>query len=286
MARRLRFSRFRRLPGIYRIGERKRPDPDLEPQRLTLYLPAGALDQAEAQAMRAGIETIQEYCQGLLERAIELEHAREVVAETEAKRGSFEGLHEIANDPDYLAEWSGLNPGARREQPPEEAAQPASATETVADEPAEGPEPAPAPQADGRPPAVATELVPPPLVPSAAARVVLRHAVLLGDDPGALLAMLRRSEPVDPATGQELLQALAELEVQHRASGQLDRRVAYALHRLAFEGEILITNAWSGVMPDEATVDLLRIIQEAVDRVLSGEDIRYFAPDGGPERRL
>lgn len=287
VARRPRFSRFRRLPGIYRIGERKRPDPDLEPQRLTLYLPAGALDEAEAQAMRAGVETIQEYCQGLLERAIDLEHAREVVAETEAKRGSFEGLHEIANDPHYLAEWSGLSAGALREPPATPHEDPRAennAQNPAANDSAErsGLEP----QSDPLPPALTAEASPAPVEPSAAARVILRHAVLLGDEPGALLAMLRRGEPIDPATGQELLQALAELEVQHRSSGQLDRRVAYALHRLAFEGEILITNAWSGMMPDEGTVDLLRIVQEAVDRVLSGEDIRYFAPDADPERRL
>jgi hypothetical protein len=270
------------LPGLYRIGERKPPSPDLDPQRLSLYIPGGLLDQAEAQAMRAGVETVQEYCQGLLERAIELEHAREVMAETEAKRGSFEGLDEIANDPHYLAEWSGLSSGAYLERPTvhlpvdtEPAAEPAARLEPADD----------VDSRDGEVEHVAAVPILPPGQPSEAARVILRHAVLLGDDPGALLAVLRQGAPVDPEAAQQLLQALAELEVEHRARAQLDRQVAYALHRLAFEGELLLTNPWSGMVPDETTVDLMRIVQEAVDRVLSGQDIRYYAPEAGPERR-
>ena len=106
MAKRPRYSRWRRLPGLYRLGEDKGPDPNLEPQRLTLYLPGTILDAAEAQAKKAGIETIQEYCTDLLRCVIEAERVREQVAEVEARRGRLEGLHQIANDPEYLAEWS------------------------------------------------------------------------------------------------------------------------------------------------------------------------------------
>ena len=42
-----------------------------------------------------------------------------------------------------------------------------------------------------------------------------------------------------------------------------------------FEGQILHTDAWPGAF-DAWTVDTLRAVQEAVDRILSGQDIRYY----------
>ena len=95
--------------------------------------------------------------------------------------------------------------------------------------------------------------------------------------PGGFLATIRRGESVPEAAAGELLQALNALEVEYREARSIDRRVAYALHRLAFEGQVLHTDAWPGAL-DESTVNLLRIVQEAVDRVLSGEDIRYYPP--------
>jgi hypothetical protein len=112
---------------------------------------------------------------------------------------------------------------------------------------------------------------------------VLRHAGLVAGDPSAFLPTLRRGESLEAGAVQELLGALRELEVLYRGARSLDRRVAYALHRLAFEGQVLLTDTWPGAPVDEATIDVLRIVQEAVDRVLSGEDIRYFAPGLGPE---
>jgi hypothetical protein len=67
-----------------------------------------------------------------------------------------------------------------------------------------------------------------------------------------------------------------------RDATSLDRTFAFALHRLAFEGQVLLTDAHSDAAADPATVDALRRVQEAVDRVLSGEDIRYYpSPDSG-----
>jgi hypothetical protein len=262
VAKRLRFSRFRRLPGIYRFGERKPPDPGLDEQRLTLYLPVKILDQAEAQAQRLGFETVQRYCQELLEQAISAERAREVVEATQAKRGPLEGLHEIANDPSYLAEWSAHR---ERSTPTKE--------ERNAMPPSDGE------NAEG----AAPRLPAGEALPSLAMRVVLRHAALEGDDAAGFLATLRRGEPLDAAATQELLQALRDLEVALRSATTIDRRLAYALHKLAFEGQVLLTDAWSTEPVDEGTVDVLRIVQECVDRVLSGEDIRYFAPGPGTE---
>ena len=256
MAKRPQYSRYRRLPGLYRLHERKPADPGLEPERLTVYLPGTVLDMADAQARRMGHESVQAYCETLLTQAIGNEHDRERVQDVEARRGPLEGLNAIADDPEYLAELS-----ASRDRPR-------------------------APVAAASPPAPEWELLPPepsPARPSGAAEVVLLHAALGAEDPSAFLPTLRRGEPIAPDAARELLQALTELEVEFRNTPRLDRRLAYALHRLAFEGQVLLTDTWPGAASDPATVDVLRVVQEAVDRVLSGEDIRYYSQGTGPE---
>jgi len=113
---------------------------------------------------------------------------------------------------------------------------------------------------------------------SHAARVVLRHAGQDGDDPVSFLACLRRGDPVPPPEVAELAQALHDLENATQSTPTMDRRLAFALHRLAFESQILHTDAWPGAF-DAWTVDVLRAVQEAVERILSGQDIRYNASD-------
>jgi hypothetical protein len=239
---------WKRPNGSFRLGQGKPVVGNLDEQRITLYLPAFVLDQAEDQAARAGYSTVQRYCATLLRDAIEDVLRREQEAEAEAKRNALAGFHAITEDPEYLAEWS------------------ASAT------PRERGEiyvigPDDQDQADAMTPSG----------PSQAAQVVFRHAAVGSDDPGGFLATIRRGESVPEVVAGELLQSLNALEVEYRDARSLDRRVAYALHRLAFEGQVLHTDAWPGAL-DVSTVNLLRIVQEAVDRVLSGEDIRYYPP--------
>lgn len=251
-----RFSRWRRLPGVARVMENRIPLPTEEPQRVTLYLRGDLLDEAEAQAMRHGAETIQEYCADLLKTAIEAERERDRQNQANARLSPLEVIDEIASDPDYLANWKFSHlPIESDPEPPEQ--------------PSLSP---PVPPTPATPPARPEA---PPM--SAAREVVLRHATLVDDDPSALLAALRRGEPIAPDAAQELLQALIDLEREYRDVTQLDRRLAYALHRLAFEGQILLTEAWPGLPVDPGTIDVMRIVQEAVDRVLSGDDIRYYA---------
>lgn len=245
-------SPWRRVGTSFRLGQRGPGPANLDEQRLTLYLPAHLLDWAEDQAARAGEATVQVYCARLLGDAIEAEHSRGAVASAEARQGVFEGLRAIADDPEYLAEWvaSVAPAGGRHEISVVEAA-------------------------DGTPPITPPSPSMTPAPPSPAAQAVLRHAAVGSDDPAGFLATLRRGEPVAEGAAGELLQALNALEVEYRQAAAIDRRVAYALHRLAFEGQVLHTDAYPGVLPAE-TVNTLRIVQEAVDRVLSGEDIRYY----------
>lgn len=254
MGKRLQHSRWKRLPGVYRFGDRQPPDPALEPQRVSLYLPASVLERADAMSLRAGYPDAQRYCERLLTVALEHEQVREAVEEVEQRHGSMAGLRAIADDPEYLAEWSA---SARSPSPPIPSPPPKAATSLAL--------------TDDRP---ADE-------DAGAAEVVLRHASLRGDDPEALLAALRRGDPIAPDAARDLLKALLDLEASTRDARALPRRLAYALHKLAFEGQVLLTDAHPGAAGDPATVDVLRLVQEGVDRILSGEDIRYYPVDGG-----
>lgn len=251
--------RLRRPPGTFWIGQRKLPDPNLEPQRLSLYLPGNLLDLAQELANRAGIETVQEYCTVLLEKALIEERTRHQLEEAEARRGAFEGLHEIASDPAYLVEWTASS--GTRDRP-----SPLTVALTAAGAPSEKPTDGPQPMARLSP----------------AEEVILRHAGQVGDDTQTFLPALRRGEPVSSAAAYELSQALETLEVEYRAADTLPRAVAFALHRLAFESQILHTDAWPGSF-DQWTVGTIRSIQELVERVLSGQDIRYATGNTLPE---
>jgi len=244
---------WRRPYGSFRLGQRRPTELNLDEQRLTLYLPAFVLDWAELQAHQAGVATVQEYCAGLLRAAVEDIRSRDQIVEAEARSGTLKGFHDITEDPEYLAEWSASVAPHN----------PAPVVHRI-----EGSDPDPEtssqPEADAMPDGL-----------SPASLAVLRHAAAGTDDPAAFLASIRRGQAVTEAAAAELLQALNALEIEYRAARSIDRRVAYALHRLAFEGQVLHTDAWPGSL-DSATVNLLRVVQEAVDRVLSGEDIRYY----------
>ncbi len=302
MAKQLRFSRWRRLPGAHRITERKLPDHRTELQRLTLYLPGAVLDHAESQASQAGAASVQAYCEGLLRELIEAKARSERLEQSEARRALLEGLDAIANDPDYLAEWSAVSvdrPAGNRSEPLDvETAEPGldDAAEAVdAWEP--GLEAASwpmlrsldvnMPEDEGGPGAIdpvrADDAPTIDDLELRTAAVVFRHAGLNDEDPTAFLPTLRRGEAVAPESARELVGALIAIERQLGKAPTLDRRLAYALHRLAFEGQVLLTDAWPTVASDQATVDVLRIVQEAVDRILSGEDIRYYQHDPSPE---
>ena len=105
MPKRPRFSRWRRLPGVFRTGEHRPTDSGTDLDRIILYIPARILDLAEALAEKAGVPTVQDYCALLLMQSLENERVQQKVADFEARRGPLEGLKQIADDPDYLAEW-------------------------------------------------------------------------------------------------------------------------------------------------------------------------------------
>jgi hypothetical protein len=110
--------------------------------------------------------------------------------------------------------------------------------------------------------------------------VLWRH-VGLGDDTWAFLPCLRRGVPIPAAKAAELVRALSQLELEHRGAEVLDRRLAHALHRLALESQVLLTDAWPGVF-DDRTITTIRSVQEAVERILSGQDIRYYPSASQP----
>jgi hypothetical protein len=266
LAKRPMYSRWKRLPGLYRTGDEHLPDPHAEPLRLTLYLPGTLIDWAQEQARRSGAGSVQDYCTTLLRRAIEDAQNRRMVEESEAKRGTLEGLAAISEDPEYLAELSA------EMQPTAAIGDSFPPIRLIQD------------------PANPAEVRSMSFVLSPAAQALRRHAGLDdAGDPMAFLPSLRRGEAVPLSSVTELEAALAEVEVQLRDTPAIDRRVAHALHRLAFESQILHTDAWPGVF-DEWTLATIRAVQEAADRILSGVDHRYLpgeaSPTTPPERFL
>ena len=242
-----RFSRFRRLPGLYRFGDVKPPDPAEEPMLLALYLPAGLLDRAEALALRAGAESMHDFCADLLRQSIRAEELRGKAEAEEARLATLESLEEMANDPEYVAAVADLANGKAA------LSSRASLQEDI------------------------------PLLSASDSRrlAVLAHAGLgRRDDPRGLLATLRRGEPVTEPLVDGLLAALLGLEDALREAPSLDRELAYALHRLAFEAQVLLGDEATAGAYDAGTVHRVVRVQEAVDRVLSGEDIRYYPTEG------
>jgi len=313
VAKRPRFSRWRRLPGVFRSGEHRPPDKGNELDRIILYVPAAILDLAERLAEKEGSATVQEYCARLLTKAVEDARVRHKVADFEARRGPLEGLKEIASDPDYLAEWrerQELKLGAPSAMETDdgklgsisEEGSPLfieGAVHWAVDDDRSDPQTEPEAGAesdlgsDGEPPQIRIEMVdrsaptvalnPTVLLMSnqSVLEILGRHVGWVSDDWG-FLPCLRRGEAVPTVRVSELTRALGELEDELRGAELLDRRTAHALHRLALESQVLLTDAWPGVFDDNA-VAAIRTIQEAVERILSAADIRYYPPSAEPD---
>ena len=318
MPKRPRFSRWRRLPGVYRTGEHRPADSGTDLDRIILYIPARILDLAETLAEKAGVPTVQDYCALLLMQSLENERVQQKVADIEARRGPLEGLKQIADDPSYLAEWQESS-DAKPDAPPhgrpndDATAQSAHATnkpmtvdvvhsevtqprqleshpESFVDDDDDS-------ETDDEPRSIPIEpdAVIVPIVSlkttvlkmsdSLATDVISRHAGWGGDQSG-FLPCLRRGEPVPATKSAELIYALNQLEEELKGCDTIDRRTAHCLHRLALESQVLLTDAWPGVF-DERVIAVIRTVQEAVERILSGQDIRYYpAPQSSASERV
>ena len=286
MAERPPYSRWRRLPPVFRTGENRPIGSGKELDRIILYLPTAVLDLAESLAQRAGIPILQEYCERLLTHAIEEEHLRLKIGRFESRREADEGVLEIEEDLDSLAEWR-----ARGESGPAPLPRPPGDALAVDLVLADGDEaqmlPGPDDQDGPDDEAIETPGDEPPVgavgpgrpdvrlaVDRASAEVLARHVGLVDDEHG-FLPCLRRGKAVPRARIAELLRTLTQLEIDYREAPAIDRWTAHALHRLALESQVLLTDAWPGAF-DESMIAAIRSVQEAVERVLSGQDIRYY----------
>lgn len=254
-----------------------------EVQRLTLYLPGGLLDLAEDLAELANVPTIQEYCARVLALALENERARWRVADAEAKSGPMEGLRAIAGDPNYLAEWRPPDGSDHPENQPlgpvvtvPVALEPTFIEPEPAEEPPTEAEPA-GPllvRVETRPTAepVVTRPQTPELIDGRAMQTLWSHVAPGDQSSTGFLPRLRRGESIPAAEVAEVLEALRKLEDENRTATGLDRRLAYALYRLALESQVLMTEVWPGSF-DETTVEGVRAAQEIVESILSGEGV-------------
>jgi hypothetical protein len=307
-----RFSRWRRLPGVYRTGDHRPTDSGTDLDRIILYIPARILDLAEKLAEKAGVPTVQDYCALLLMRSLENERIQQKVADFEARRGPLEGLKQIADDPDYLAEWQ-ERLGAKPDGPPRSGPNHDVTDETalardesmtvdvvhseIGVEPLESHtdsflraenrretdderQTIPIESDPGIIPIVSLKPTVLKMSDSRATDVIARHAGS-GEDQWGFLPCLRRGEPVPAVKSAELIYALNQLEEELKGSDAIARPTAHALHRLALESQVLLTDAWPGVF-DERVITIIRTVQEAVERILSGQDIRYYPAPQAP----
>jgi hypothetical protein len=294
---------------VFRTGEHRPLDKGTELDRIILYVPSRILDLAEALAEKAGAGSVQDYCALLLMQSLENERVQKRVAEFEARRGPLEGLKEIAADPHYLAEWQQRS-DPRTDTPPIDVSggeigrtsapvpdQPVSVEVVIPEEEAGSPDPPVQPvdsQIHDQEPALVPHQIrvePAPSVPPiislkpkvlamserSPSEILLRH-VRAGEDDKGFLPCLRRGEPVPLAKSAELERALRQLDDELRGADVISRDTAHALHRLALESQVLLTDAWPGAF-DGRMIMTIRTVQEAVERILSGQDIRYY-PEG------
>jgi hypothetical protein len=314
-----RFSRWRRLPGVFRTGEGRPVDSGTELDRIILYIPARILDLAEKLAEEAAVPSVQDYCALLLMRALENERVNQQMANYEARRGPLEGLKEIADDPEYLAEWqeqsdakpespaasaptgdAGTAQGPGQNEPlmielslPEKAVTLVGGERAPADSPVEKENPAvsSAPSAfdESSPRPTPTPGIVPIINLNSAVRtmseqapldIIARH-VAEADDEWGFLPCLRRGDSVPTGKIAELTRALGQLEEELKGHDFISRRAAHALHRLALESQVMLTDAWPGAF-NERMVAAIRTVQEAVERLLSGQDIRYYPTPSAP----
>lgn len=275
MGDRNKYSRWRRLPPVFRSGDHKLPGYEDEVHRLTLYLPGSLLDLAQELADRFEVPTMQEFCALLLARSLEEERTRRQMAEVEAKRGPLKGLEAIADDPGYLAEWQGRHVEHGPGDDAGDVVVPLLQLPTMDDwdgsapaiaDPAEPPQTIRLEIGPRREPVVAETSHPEPR----ALDIAWKHVGPDGGDPSGFLPRLRRGEGVPAAVAVELLEALRELDEENRGAAGLDRRLAYSLYRLALEPQVLLTEAYPGAF-DEPTVAAIRAVQEMVERILSPE---------------
>jgi hypothetical protein len=283
------------LPEVFRTGEHKFPETSPETQRLTLQLPVKVFDTAESLAAKLEKPSVREYCAELLKQAIEHERLLHNVEEFEARHGTLEGLAEIAADPEYLTEWKAQSRG--KEETDSEHVETSQAShaspehyvsfdaehsfEPLTSEILIESSPNGETEEEDRPPvliswpveSVVTSIRELPMnrsLEETSADVVLRHAGLGHQDHWSFLPCLRRGESAPASMVDELLEALARLDDETREATTLDRRLAHALHRLALESQVLLTEAWPEAF-DERMVLAIRAVQEAVERCFSAE---------------
>lgn len=273
----LKYSRWKRVPGVRKVGEERIIDPRDERQRLCLYVPGRLLDLAGELAQAGGAKSVQDYCETLLRQSLLTEQAKRRLSSHGEMRGLLAGIDAVAaelhgesseEEDEGLEveveerveeEGSGGGPGGLVEAEVNlTAGSELESTRSL--------------RLTGEAEAANDEV---------AVDVVLSHAGLSGEVSEGFLPRLRRGEALGGEEVEELIEAIQRLEKRWMDLERIDRRVAFALHRLAFEGQLLVSEGWPALGQDARTVSLLRAVQEAVDRVLSGEDIRYGGPGEG-----
>ena len=266
MSDKLRFSRWRRLPGLHRVTERKIPTHLTEPQRLTLYLTGEIMDLAEELARQVKARSPQHFCEDLLTQALLTEQYREekrveglVVSAFDAIEGyvreeALDTERDLIIDPSEVEDTPPAPPVA-----PRVAIRLAIPQATILAKPIPG-HPVSESVIDDQPQ--------PALTAVRAAETVMKHAGLRELSNSSLfLPRLRMGECVESPEISDLLESLDVLEQLLQIDPRLDKSLVQALHRLAYEPQVLISEAWPILAEDLETVKAIRTVQAQVERI-------------------
>jgi len=257
VSKQLRFSRWKRLPGLSRVTEHKIPTHLAELQRLTLYLPGELLDLAEELGMQAGHKTPQRYCEDLLTQALQGQGLQEETKVQDMVKSA------LADAADYLYQES-LDTGRDILIGLTDPVQPNGPFTLRLNGPAVTQEVGAQPTGDAPPKAneSADTL-------ALAKMEVIRHAGLAtSNDTGTFLATLRLGEVPSESAADSLLSALEILDHGMASDEVVPRDLAGALYRLAYEPQVLLTEAWPVLAQDEFTLRLVRRVQAGVEQIL------------------
>ena len=242
MSKQLRYSRWRRIQGLHRVTDQRLQTHRDEAQRLTLYLPGRLLDLAESLAIQSGNVTTQEYCESVLSRALEAEAASAEADRSRRLDGPLLVIDEVAQDV-VFAQSTQRTDGLRL--------------------------PGPRTASTSLPKFVTPKTVEADRFEAAVHRLkaeVEPASSSLAQE--TMLGCLRSGTPVGAAIAATLFDVLEVVAEQLRRSDEIPTGLCHLLFRLAFEPQVLLTEAWPQLAGDPTTLRAVRTVQELVESIL------------------
>jgi hypothetical protein len=248
----LKFSRFKRMPKVWRLGQDapRAIDPLGDEFRVTVFLKNRQADRAERAAIDSGLGDLQAWCQATLRSIIDrLDDSGEIPGaftpfvrqRPVASAAEIEAGLDIPDDPQFLREWAGI------------------------DEPATPALPGPAPEEIQGDWIDAVTDQPLPGIPGADTTSAVSDFESLID---SVVGPLREGRRPAEDDANRLAGAIERFSKSTSSETTLDRAIVKSLYRLSLETQVLITEVHPSLGLDLQVVTAVRRLQSAVGAVL------------------